>query len=55
MRGSPRLLLQTSRITRCAIRRFVNVFPTTASGKVQKFMMRAAMIRELGLVVQQTA
>lgn len=35
--------------------RFVAVFPTTASGKVQKFMMREAMIRELGLVVQQTA
>ena len=35
--------------------RFVEVFPTTASGKVQKFMMREAMIRELGLVVQRTA
>ena len=35
--------------------RFVEVFPTTASGKVQKFMMRDAMIRELGLVVRQTA
>ena len=35
--------------------RFVEVFPTTASGKVQKFMMREAMIRELGVVVRQTA
>jgi fatty-acyl-CoA synthase len=35
--------------------RFVEVFPTTASGKVQKFMMRKAMISELELRVQQTA
>ena len=35
--------------------RFVEIFPTTASGKVQKFMMRKAMISELGLIVQQTA
>jgi fatty-acyl-CoA synthase len=35
--------------------RFVQEFPTTASGKVQKFRMREAMIRELGLVVQRTA
>jgi fatty-acyl-CoA synthase len=35
--------------------RFVESFPTTASGKVRKFMMREAMIQELGLVVQKTA
>jgi fatty-acyl-CoA synthase len=35
--------------------RFVDGFPTTASGKVRKFMMREAMIQELGLVVRKTA
>jgi fatty-acyl-CoA synthase len=35
--------------------RFVQEFPTTASGKVQKFRMREAMIRQLGLVLQRTA
>jgi len=29
--------------------KFVDTFPTTATGKVQKFMIRAAMIEELGL------
>src|SRR5882724_6888868 len=29
--------------------KFVDSFPTTATGKVQKFMIRAAMIEELGL------
>jgi hypothetical protein len=33
----------------------VDAFPTTASGKVRKFMMRETMIHELGLVVQKTA
>jgi fatty-acyl-CoA synthase len=35
--------------------RVVEAFPTTASGKVQKFVMRGAMIRELELAVQRTA
>jgi fatty-acyl-CoA synthase len=35
--------------------RFVDQFPTTASGKVQKFRMREAMVQELGLKVLQTA
>jgi fatty-acyl-CoA synthase len=35
--------------------RFVQDFPMTASGKVQKFRMREAMIQELGLRVQQAA
>jgi fatty-acyl-CoA synthase len=35
--------------------RFVQDFPMTASGKVQKFRMREAMIQELGLQVQQAA
>jgi len=35
--------------------RFVEQFPMTASGKVQKFRMREAMIQELGLTVRQTA
>jgi fatty-acyl-CoA synthase len=29
--------------------KFVDAFPTTATGKVQKFMIKAAMIEELGL------
>ena len=35
--------------------RFVNDFPTTATGKAQKFAMREAMMRELGLVAAKTA
>jgi fatty-acyl-CoA synthase len=35
--------------------RFVPGFPLTATGKAQKFMMRDAMIRELGLTVAKTA
>jgi fatty-acyl-CoA synthase len=35
--------------------RFVDQFPTTASGKVQKFRMRDAMVQELGLKILQTA
>jgi fatty-acyl-CoA synthase len=35
--------------------RFVDAFPMTVTGKVQKFLMREAMIRELGLEVQKTA
>jgi fatty-acyl-CoA synthase len=35
--------------------RFVEGFPTTVTGKVQKFAMRAAMIAELGLVLEKTA
>jgi fatty-acyl-CoA synthase len=35
--------------------RFVEGFPTTVTGKVQKFAMREAMIAELGLVLEKTA
>jgi fatty-acyl-CoA synthase len=35
--------------------RFVDGFPMTVTGKVQKFEMRKAMIAELGVVEQQTA
>ncbi len=34
--------------------RFVSEFPTTPSGKVQKFMMRAAMVEALGLGAAKT-
>ncbi|MBV8888901.1 MAG: AMP-binding protein [Alphaproteobacteria bacterium] len=35
--------------------KFVDGFPMTVTGKVQKFLMREQMIAELGLTVQQTA
>jgi fatty-acyl-CoA synthase len=35
--------------------RFVEAFPMTVTGKAQKFLMRARMIEELGLVVARTA
>ena len=35
--------------------RFVDEFPMTVTGKVQKFIMRDRMIEELGLTVQETA
>jgi fatty-acyl-CoA synthase len=35
--------------------RFVEEFPTTVTGKIQKFVMRECMIDELGLVLQKTA
>ncbi|MEO8115003.1 MAG: AMP-binding protein [Phenylobacterium sp.] len=35
--------------------RFVDAFPTTVTGKVQKFLMREAMIAELALAVAETA
>jgi len=35
--------------------RFVDAFPTTVTGKIQKFAMRETMIRELNLVMQKTA
>jgi fatty-acyl-CoA synthase len=35
--------------------RFVAELPMTVTGKAQKFAMRAAMIRELGLAEQKTA
>ena len=35
--------------------RFVEGFPTTVTGKVQKFAMREAMIAEMGLVLEKTA
>jgi fatty-acyl-CoA synthase len=35
--------------------RFVEAFPTTVTGKVQKFAMRQAMIAELDLVLEKTA
>jgi len=35
--------------------RFVEAFPMTVTGKVQKFLIREAMIEELGLKVAKTA
>jgi fatty-acyl-CoA synthase len=35
--------------------RFVDGFPTTVTGKVQKFAIREAMIAELDLVLEKTA
>ena len=35
--------------------RFVPAFPLTATGKAQKFAMREAMVRELGLHAVKTA
>jgi fatty-acyl-CoA synthase len=35
--------------------RFVEAFPMTVTGKVQKFEIRAAMIKELGLAEVETA
>ena len=35
--------------------RFVDDFTMTVTGKVQKFVMRETMIRELGLEVEKTA
>jgi fatty-acyl-CoA synthase len=35
--------------------RFVDSFPTTVSGKVQKYLIRETMVRELGLVQAETA
>jgi fatty-acyl-CoA synthase len=35
--------------------RFVDAFPMTVTGKIQKFLMREAMIEELGLMEAQTA
>ena len=35
--------------------KFVDAFPMTVTGKVQKFIMREEMIKELGLSEQKTA
>ncbi|MDB5481317.1 MAG: AMP-binding protein [Caulobacteraceae bacterium] len=35
--------------------RFVDEFPMTVTGKVQKFLIRQSMIKELGLVTEETA
>ena len=35
--------------------RFVEAFPMTVTGKAQKFVMRDAMVEELGLSLQETA
>ena len=35
--------------------KFVDTFPMTATGKVQKFIMCEQMIEELGLAEQKTA
>ncbi len=35
--------------------RFVDAFPMTVTGKVQKFIMRAEMMRDLGLAEEKTA
>ena len=35
--------------------RFVDSFPMTITGKIQKYLMREQMKRELGLVEEKTA
>ena len=35
--------------------RFVDEFPMTVTGKLQKFVMRERMIEELDIVIQETA
>ena len=35
--------------------KFVDAFPMTVTGKIQKFLMREEMIAELGLSAQKTA
>jgi fatty-acyl-CoA synthase len=35
--------------------RFVGEFPMTVTGKVQKFVIREQMIKELGLALEKTA
>jgi len=35
--------------------KFVDEFPMTVTGKIQKFIMRERMINELGLKAQKTA
>jgi fatty-acyl-CoA synthase len=35
--------------------RFVDEFPMTVTGKVQKFLIREKMIEELGLTIEKTA
>ncbi len=35
--------------------KFVDAFPMTVTGKIQKFVMRETMVRELGLTMQKTA
>ena len=35
--------------------RFVDDFPMTVTGKLQKFIMRDRMIEELGLTIRETA
>ena len=35
--------------------KFVDAFPMTVTGKIQKFVMRETTIRELGLTLQKTA
>ncbi|MDG2270466.1 MAG: AMP-binding protein, partial [Alphaproteobacteria bacterium] len=35
--------------------KFVEEFPMTVTGKIQKFAMREAMIEELGLAEEKTA
>ena len=44
----------TSRAVREASK-FVDGFPMTVTGKIQKFLMREQMIDELGLSLQETA
>ena len=35
--------------------RFVDDFPMTVTGKIQKFVMRDVMVEELGLTIDKTA
>ena len=58
-RCSPRMtFLRRGQIAHYKIPRhvkFVDSFPTTVTGKVQKFVMRKVMAEELGLSEQKTA
>jgi hypothetical protein len=55
-RGNPRLLPGPDRLLQdSALREFVDSFPMTVTGKVQKFIIREEMIKELGLSEQKTA
>jgi len=35
--------------------RFVDDFPMTVTGKIEKFVMRDTMVKELGLTIDKTA
>lgn len=35
--------------------KFIDGYPTTVTGKVQKFLLRQAMVEELGITADKTA